>query len=110
MTQIPRHRLLFVALAIVAVAVAVPLVSAHGSDTADNATTADDASPNGTAADWEAHMKSPMTEHMGPGSVEWMDSHMGSVAEMAHDMTTGGHDTRSTGQDASDTMHGQGHC
>jgi hypothetical protein len=55
---------LLVALAIVGLAVAVPAVSAHGTDTA-----ADDAPPyNGTADDWAAWMEAHVTDHMGPGS------------------------------------------
>lgn len=89
---------LLVVLAIVGLALAIPVVSAHGADT-----TADDAPPyNATSDEWATWMQTEMNEHMGPGSVEWMESQMGvTVEEMGQDMTnenyTGG-------------MYGQGHC
>ncbi len=91
-------RWLLVALAIVGLAFAAPVVSAHG-----NETTADDAPPyNGTADDWAGWMEAQMTEHMGPGAVEWMESHMGvTVDEMAQDMADDDYDGE---------MYGQGHC
>jgi hypothetical protein len=47
-------------------------------------------------------MEGQMTEHMGPGSVEWMESHMGvTVDEMAQDMADDGYNGG---------MYGQGHC
>ncbi|WP_148415537.1 hypothetical protein [Haloferax sp. KTX1] len=96
MTNFELGRLLFVALAIAGLAFAAPAVSAHG-----DGPTADDAPPaDGTAADWAAWMESQMTEHMGPDSVEWMESHMGvTVDEMAQDMADGDYDGR---------MHGWG--
>ncbi|AUV84506.1 hypothetical protein C2R22_23470 (plasmid) [Salinigranum rubrum] len=98
MTNFELGRWLLVALAIIGLAVAVPAVSAHGTDTA-----ADDTPPyNGTADDWAAWMEAQMTEHMGPGSVEWMESHMGvTVDEMAQDMAD---------DDYNGGMYGQGHC
>ncbi|MFC6993761.1 hypothetical protein ACFQH3_19805 [Haladaptatus sp. GCM10025707] len=89
---------LLVALAIIGLAFVAPVVSAHGTDT-----TADDAPPyDGTAADWAAWMEAHMTDHMGPGSVEWMESHMGvTVDEMAQDMADDDYDGG---------MYGQGHC
>ncbi|MDL5363210.1 hypothetical protein [Halalkalicoccus sp. NIPERK01] len=98
MTTFKLGRWLLVALAIVGLAFAAPVVSAHG-----NETTADDAPPyDGTTADWAAWMEGHMTEHMGPGAVEWMESHMGvTVDEMAQDM---GDDDYNGG------MYGQGHC
>ena len=106
MTNFTIGRWLLVALAIVGLAFAAPVVSAHG-----NETTADDAPPSdGAAADWAAWMEAQMTEHMGPGSVEWMESHMGvTVDEMAQDMADeeyhGGTDDEYPGE-----MYGQGHC
>ncbi|MFC7130503.1 hypothetical protein [Haloferax chudinovii] len=87
MTTFKIGRWLLVALAIVGLAVAAPVVSAHGNDT-----TADDAPPyNGTATEWTAWMESQMTDHMGPGAVEWMESHMGvTVDEMGQDMADDG--------------------
>jgi hypothetical protein len=98
MTTFRIGRWLLVVLAIVGLVFAAPLVSAHGTDT-----TADDAPPyDGTADDWAAWMEAQMTEHMGPGSVEWMESHMGvTVDEMAQDMADDDYDGG---------MYGQGHC
>lgn len=78
---------LVVALVIVGLAFVVPAVSAHG-----NETTADDAPPyDGTADDWATWMEAHMIDHMGPGSVEWMENHMGlTVDEMAEDMAGDG--------------------
>lgn len=80
MTNFTLGRWLVVALAIVGLAFVAPVVSAHGNETtADDAPTSDE-----TADDWAAWMKAQMTEHMGPDSVEWMESHMGvTVDEMA---------------------------
>ena len=98
MTNIRLGRWLPVALAIVALAFAAPVVSAHGDET-----TANDAPPdNATADEWATWMEAQMTEHMGPGAVEWMESHMGvTVDEMAQDMAE---DNYNRG------MYGQGHC
>jgi hypothetical protein len=106
MTNVKLGRWLLVALAIVGLAFAAPVVSAHG-----NETTADDASTDTTTADeWATWMEAQMTDHMGPGSVEWMESHMGvTVDEMAQDMADEeyheGADDESHGR-----MYGQGHC
>jgi hypothetical protein len=83
MTNFTLGRWLLMALAIVGLAFAAPVVSAHGNDT-----TADDApSDNATADEWATWMEAQMTDHMGPGAVEWMESHMGvTVDEMAQDM------------------------
>jgi len=98
MTTIKLRRWLLVALAIVGLAFAAPVVSAHGTET-----TADDAPPSdGTADDWAAWMEGHMTDHMGPGAVEWMESHMGvTVDEMARDMADDGY---------GGGTYGQGHC
>ncbi|MFC7139953.1 hypothetical protein ACFQMA_08910 [Halosimplex aquaticum] len=95
MTNINAGRWLLVALAIVGLALVAPVVSAH-----DNETTADDAPrDDGTAAEWAVWMEGHKTDHMGPGAVEWMESHMGvTVDEMAQDMADGGHDGRMYGQ------------
>jgi hypothetical protein len=99
MTNFKLGGWLLVALAIVGLAFAAPVVSAHGTDT----TAADDApTDNATADEWAAWMEVQMTEHMGPGSVEWMESHMGvTVDEMAQDMAD---------DDYNGGMYGQGHC
>jgi len=98
MTNFKLGGWLLVALAIIGLAFAAPVVSAHGTDT-----TADDApTDNATADDWAVWMEAQMTEHMGPGSVEWMESHMGvTVDEMAQDMAD---------DDYNGGMYGQGHC
>ncbi|RDZ39686.1 hypothetical protein C5B91_17490 [Haloferax sp. Atlit-10N] len=112
MTNVKLGRWLLAVLAIVGLAVAAPAVSAHGDETA-----VDDAAPaGGTAAEWAAWMESQMTEHMGPESVEWMESHMGvTVDEMARDMADGDHDHGRYGQNGgmygqNGGMYGQGHC
>ncbi|MDG5777136.1 hypothetical protein VB773_12525 [Haloarculaceae archaeon H-GB2-1] len=98
MTNFKLGRWLLVAFAIVGLAFAVPVVSAHGNDA-----TTDDAPPSDRAADdWAAWMETQMTEHMGSGSVEWMESHMGvTVDEMAQDMAEDDYDGG---------MYGRGHC
>ncbi|WP_137285878.1 hypothetical protein [Halorussus salinisoli] len=98
MTNFKFGRWLLVALAIVGLAFAAPVVSAHG-----NETTGDDAPPyDGTADDWAGWMEAQMTEHMGPSAVEWMESHMDvTVDEMAQDMADDDYDGE---------MYGQNHC
>jgi len=103
MTNVKLGRWLLVALAILGLAFAAPVVSAHGNDT-----TADDARPSDEADDWAVWMEAQMTEHMGPGSVEWMESHMGvTVDEMAQDMPDDEHDR---GMYRQGRMYRQGHC
>lgn len=88
MTTFKLGRWLLVALAVIGLALAVPAVSAHGDDP-----TTDDAPPyDGTATDWVGWMEAHMTDHMGPGAVEWMEGHMGvTVDEMASDRADGIH-------------------
>ncbi|EMA58416.1 hypothetical protein [Halorubrum lipolyticum] len=92
MTTLTLGRWLLVAFAIVGLALAVPMVSAHGNATADDAPIADDVPPSdATADDWAVWMEAQMTEHMGPDGVEWMESHAGAtVDEMARDMADDG--------------------
>ncbi|WP_436926693.1 hypothetical protein [Halosimplex amylolyticum] len=106
MTTFKLGRWLLVALAIVGLAFATPVVSAHGNDT-----TADDApANNATADDWATWMEAQMTEHMGPGAVEWMESHMGvTVDEMAQDMADEEYHDRAD-DEYHGGMYGQGHC
>lgn len=86
MPIINTSRVLLVLLVIVGLALVVPSVSAHG-----NETTADAPPYNGTADDWATWMEVHMIDHMGPGSVEWMENHMGlTVDEMAEDMADDG--------------------
>ena len=93
MTTLTTGRWLLVALAVVAVALAPAVVSAHG-----NETTAGTPPYNGTAADWAAWMEAHMAEHMGPGAVEWMEAHMGvTVDDMAEDMADGDYDNHGHG-------------
>ena len=91
MTNIRFGRWLLVAVAVLGLAVAAPVVSAH-----DNGPAADDAAPyNGTADEWATWMEGHATDHMGPGSVEWMESHMGvTIDEMAQDMADDEYDHR----------------
>lgn len=97
MTTFKLGHWLLVALALVGLALVVPLVGAHG-----NETTAGDApGDDGTAAEWADWMDSHVTDHMGPDGAEQMESHMGvSVDEMARDMAAGDH---------GGGMGGQGH-
>lgn len=89
MTEPNLRTWLLVALAVVALAVAAPAVAAHGNDSATTDAPPDD----GTADDWASWMDDHMTDHIGPGSVEWMESRMGvTVDEMARDMADGAHD------------------
>jgi len=89
---------LLVAFVIVGLAFAAPVVSAHAAETTADGAPADNAS----AADWAAWMDAHMTEHMGSGSVDWMESHMGmTVDEMAQAMAD---------DDSHRGMSGQGHC
>ncbi|MHB9286942.1 hypothetical protein ACKVMT_07855 [Halobacteriales archaeon Cl-PHB] len=100
MTNFTIGRWLLVALAIIGLAFVAPVVSAHS-----NETTANDAPPyvgTATADDRAAWMEMQMTEHMGPGSVAWMESHMGvSVDEIARDTAD---------DDYNGGVYGQGHC
>lgn len=87
MTNFTLGRWLLVAVAVLGLALAVPVVSAHGDDAATGTTTTDFPANNATAAQWTAWMDDHMTDHMGPGSVEWMESHMGvSIEQMGQYM------------------------
>ncbi|MFC6758095.1 MULTISPECIES: hypothetical protein [Haloarcula] len=99
MTNFTIGRWLLVALAIVGLALAPGLGSAHGNDTA-----ADDAPPyDETTDDWATGMDGHMTDHMGPGAVEWMESTMGvTVDEVAQDHADDDRHDRGT--------YRQGHC
>ncbi|QKG94342.1 hypothetical protein HPS36_15795 (plasmid) [Halorubrum salinarum] len=101
MTTFTIGRWLLVALAIVGLAFAAPVVSAHGEES-----TVDDAPPyNGTADEWATWMDAQTTEHMGPGATEWMESHVGvTVEKMGQDMADDG-DMNGYGSGA-----GYGHC
>ena len=100
MTNVKLGGWLLVALAIVGLVLVPGLAGAHG-----NETTGDDAHPSdGTDDDWAAWMTGHMTDHMGPGSVEWMESHTGvTVDGMARDVADDDHDHN-------DGTDGQGHC
>lgn len=89
MPTIETGRWLLVALAIVGLALAATAVSAHGTAvTTDHPYNGTEAPPyNGTAAEWDVWMETHMTEHMGPGSVAWMEAHTGvTIEEMAQHM------------------------
>ncbi|MDS0282680.1 hypothetical protein [Haloarcula onubensis] len=115
MTTFKLGRWLLVALAIVGLAFAVPVGSAHGTDT-----TADDTPPyDGTTTDWAAWMEDHMgpgsvewmENHMGPGSVEWMEDHTGLTAdEMARDHDGYGPYEQDHHDDYHRGTYGQGHC
>ncbi|WP_436927635.1 hypothetical protein [Halosimplex amylolyticum] len=88
MTNINVGRWLLVALAIVGLTLVAPVVRAHGTET----TAADAPKDNGTAAEWAVWMEGHMTDHMGPGAVEWMEWHMDvTIDEMAQNMADGDH-------------------
>ena len=103
MTNRSLGRWLLVALAIVGLAFAAPLVSAHGDEPNQGNETAAEGTPaDGNAADWATWMEGHMTDHMGPDAVDEMEAHMGvTVDEMAQDMADDNH--TATG------MNGQGH-
>ena len=114
MTNFTLGRWLLVALAIAGLVFTTPVVSAHGTDT-----TADDTpTENATADGWAIWMEAQMSEHMGPSSVEWMESHMGvTIDEMAQDMTDDRHHDETddrhhdeNGDNYNGGMYGQGHC
>ena len=96
-------RWLLVALAIVGLAFAAPVVSAHGDEpTQGNETAADQVSTNADAEEWAVWMEGHMTDHMGPNSVDEMETYMGvTVDEMAQDMADGNYTTGG--------IHGQGY-
>ena len=98
MTNRNLGRWLLVALAIVGLAFAAPVVSAHGDEpTQGNETPAD-----GDAADWAAWMDGHMTDHMGPDAGDEMEAHAGAtIDEMAQDMADDNH--------APTGMNGRGH-
>lgn len=94
MTNHTLKPLLLVVIAVIGLALVVPVVSAHGNDTGTDVPPYD-----GSAEEWTDWMETHMTAHMGPGSVEWMESHMGvTVEEMGQDMADDG------------TMNGYSHC
>jgi hypothetical protein len=115
MTNFKLGHWLLVALAIVGLAFAAPVVSAHGDvPTQGNETATDEMPTDGDAASWAAWIESHMTDHMGPGAVEEMESHMGvTVDEMAQDMAAKNHNTGSTHtagpMHTTGGMNGQGH-
>ncbi|WP_416840258.1 hypothetical protein [Haloferax sp. DFSO52] len=103
MTTFNIARWFVVALAVVGLAIAAPVASAHGTDS-----TVGDAPPaGGTATEWTAWMEAQMTQHMGPGTIEWMESHMGvTIEEMGQFMAGGNH--RGPGMTARGGMTGSG--
>jgi hypothetical protein len=88
MTNRNLGRWLLVALAIVGLAFAAPVVSAHGDEPIqENETAAEGTPADDSAADWAAWMEGHMTDYMGPNAVDEMEAHMGvTVDEMAQDM------------------------
>ena len=109
MTNFKLGRWLLVALAIVGLAFAAPAVSAHGNGTAaDNVPTADNVPPSDASADdWTVWMEAQMTEHTGPGGVEWMESITGVAAdEMGQYMTGADHNRGMGGHSGTDGHNG----
>lgn len=112
MTTNNLGRWLLVALAIIGLAFAAPVVSAHGEEPADgNETAVDDGQPTGTVSEWATWMEGHMTDGMGQGTIEEMESRMGvsieemeahmgvSIEEMTREMADGEHDeSRMNGQ------------
>lgn len=106
MTNVELGRWLLVTLAIVGLAFAAPVASAHGTDTTAEDTTANTT----TAGEWATWMTGQMTEHMGPDSVAWMESHAAdSAGEMGQNMAD-----EEQHHAADDEYHGgidgQSHC
>ena len=98
MTNLTLGRWLLVSLAIIGLVFAAPVVSAHGDETAAEDTPTNET----TAAEWATWTEAQMTDHMGPGSVEWMESHMGAtIDEMGQHMAS---------DDDHRGMDGQSHC
>ena len=80
-------RWLLASIAVVGLALVAPAVGAHSIPTAADAPPYD-----GGADEWADRMEGHMTEYSGPGSVEWMESHMGlTVEEMAQGRTDDGY-------------------
>lgn len=78
MQSIPLSGLLLAV--VVGVVLTAAVATAH--DTTPTAPPA-----NGTPGDWATWMEAHATDHMGPGAIDWMESHMGtSLEEMARDM------------------------
>jgi hypothetical protein len=102
MTNRNLGRWLLVALALVGLAFAAPVVSAHGDEpTQENETAVEGAPADGDTADWAAWMDGHMTDHTGPDAVDEMEAHTGvTVDEMAQEMAD---------EDHAAGMNGQGH-
>ena len=106
-------RWLLVALAILGVAILTPAVSAHGTGPAATDGAAYAPPGDGNATDWTAWMEARMTEHVGPGALEWMEAHTGTtIDEMGRYMADGeGPHGHGSGMYAPGTgMYGQGGC
>lgn len=109
MSTITTGRVLLVAALALGLIVTAPAVSAHGGEPTAQPPTTDHPGADADASTWARWMESRMESHMGPGSVEWMESHMGlSVDEMARDMATGGHTQAEYGHDHGEYGNGHG--
>lgn len=80
MTNFTDGRWLLVVLALLGLALVAPVVTAHGTGTTTDGAHAYDRTGTGPT-DWNAWMASHMTDHAGPGGVEWMESHMGATVD-----------------------------
>jgi len=98
MTNHNLGRWLLAGIAIVALAAAVPAVSAHG----------DGPTPYDGADDWATRM----ADHMGPADVAWMETHMGvTVDGAAQDHAAHGtHGQPPVVTSHTDGRTGQGRC
>ncbi|WP_433633535.1 hypothetical protein [Halomicrococcus sp. NG-SE-24] len=108
MPDLKTGRWLLVALAVVGIAIAVPAVSAHGDEAPAQNTSAQDR----TEADWMNWMEMQITSHMGPDTVEWMESHMGvTIDEMPSETTEDNRGDHRTADDdrSSHGMAGSSH-
>jgi len=100
MTNNNLRRWLLVAIAILALAVAAPAVSAHGDEPAQGNETAADGMPaDADSAGWATWMADHMTDYMGPDAIDEMESHMGvSIGEMSQYVADEDHRTGMNGQ------------
>ncbi|WP_311170380.1 hypothetical protein [Halobellus ordinarius] len=98
-------RTLFVALAVLGLALAAPAVGAHGDAPAtDEAPTADT-----NATDRSGWMLGEMTERLGPGAAERMASHAGMSGDWMNSSAHAAHDNHAHGDHHSDTTHSDHH-
>lgn len=106
MTDRKLGRWLLAAIALVALALAVPAVGAHGDEPVrDNETAADELSADHGATDWATWMGDHVTDHMGQGALTELESHMGVTADERPRHVANDNHTADPGTGA----HGPGH-